>query len=207
MTLSEGNTACVSVLVEVFVPMQLSGLHHQNRQATAPTDITTRDCEITKLNSFLFDPGVINNTAMAFGAGPLYTNAIMGQTPSAAEREQARKASSTILREDSIRVEESDNVSLPDSWSMHFDDTNQAPYSTVDKEPTGARTDLHWTTRHGSMRPLVNFLRDTGPVPPHRQPSKIEHPSRTVARKKKAMQFFKLRQQNVRGVNATEHEQ
>jgi hypothetical protein len=140
---------------------------------------------------------MINNTAMAFGAGPLYTNAIMGQAPSAAEREHARKASSTILREDSIRVEESDNVSLPDSWSMHFDCTNQAPYSTVDKEHTNARTDLHRTTKDGSLRELVDFLRDTGPIPPHRRPSKIEYASRTVARRKKAMQFLKLRQHNV----------
>jgi hypothetical protein len=56
---------------------------------------------------------------MPFGAGPLYTDAIMGQTPSVAEREYARKVSSTILREDSIRIE-SEVSSRPDSWSIHW---------------------------------------------------------------------------------------
>ena len=150
---------------------------------------------------------MIHNTAKAFGAGPLYTNAIMGQAPSAAEREQARKASSTILREDSIRDEKSDNVSLPDSWSMHYDCTNQAPYSTVDDQHTKARADLHRATKDDRLHDLVKFLNDTGPLPPHRRPSKIEHSSRTVARKKKAMQFLKLRRQSFRGVNKTRPEQ
>lgn len=58
----------------------------------------------------------------SFSAGPMYTNAIMGQAISAQAREQALKAGSSILREDSVHVEELETPripSRPDSWSMH----------------------------------------------------------------------------------------
>ena len=136
---------------------------------------------------------------MALGAGPLYTKAIMGQGPSAAEREHARKASSTILREDSFRVEESENVSLADSWSMHFDCTTQAPYSPVGRETKVPRADLPQGSRENPMYELAKFLRESGPLAPHRRPSKIENPSRAIARRNRALQFLKLR-------HGTEHE-
>jgi hypothetical protein len=130
----------------------------------------------------------------------------MGQGPSAAEREHARKASSTILREDSFRVEESENVSLTDSWSMHFDCTTQAPYSTAGKETKIPRTDLPRGSKENPLYELAQFLRNTGPLAPHRRPSKIENPSRAIAKRRKALQFLRLKQQNFcRGIG-TEHE-
>jgi hypothetical protein len=70
----------------------------------------------------------------AFGAGPLYTNAVMGHAPSSQQRDYARKASSTILGEDSIKVELHDDLhasfgeqeSRPDS--LHYARTDQPPY-------------------------------------------------------------------------------
>jgi hypothetical protein len=148
---------------------------------------------------------MINHTAMALGADP-FTQAIMGQGPSAAEREHARKTSSTILREDSIRVEESENVSLADSWSMHFDCTTQAPYSTVGKDHKIPRTDLPRGSKENPLYELALFLRNTGPLAPHRRPSKIESPSRAIARRRKALEFLKLKQQNSHGGTGTDHE-
>lgn len=149
---------------------------------------------------------MINHTTMALGAGPLYTNAIMGQRPSAAEREHARKASSTILREDSIRIEESENVSPTDSWSMHFDCTTQAPYSLTQKGNMVPRSDLPHLARENPLNELAQFLQSTGPVAPHRRPSKIEHPSKTAARRRRAMQFLKLGQQRLQGERGMEHD-
>ena len=143
---------------------------------------------------------------MALGAGPLYTKAILGQGPSAAEREHARTASSTILREDSIRVVESENVSLADSWSMHFDCTTQAPYSTVDKDVKIPRADLPRGSKESPLFELAHFLRNTGPLAPHRRPSKIENPSRAIARPRKALQFLKLKQENSHGDIGTDYE-
>ncbi len=58
----------------------------------------------------------------AFDAGPFYTNADMGQSPSAEQKQQVREACSTIAREDSLQVEDSENPdtqSRPDSFSIH----------------------------------------------------------------------------------------
>ena len=137
---------------------------------------------------------MIHQTTMALGAGPLYTNAVMGQGPSAAEREHARKASSTILREDSIHIEESENVSLADSWSMHFDCTTQAPYTPAQKGSMIPRSNMPRPTRENALYDLAQFLRTTAPLPPHRRPSKIDQPSKVLARRRKAMQFLRFGQ-------------
>ena len=142
---------------------------------------------------------MIHQTAMALVAGPHYTNAVMGQGPSAAEREHARKASSTILREDSIHIEESENVSLADSWSMHFDSTTQAPYAPAQKRTMSPRSDVPRPARENALYDLAQFLRTTAPVPPHRRPSKIDQPSKVLARRKKAMQFLKFGQHSYGG--------
>ena len=130
----------------------------------------------------------------ALKAGPFYTNAIMGQGPSAAEREHARKASSTILREDSIHVEESENVSLADSWSMHYDCAAQAPYLPAQNASMRPRSNIQHPARENALYDLAQFLKTTTPLPPHRRPSKIDQPSRVLARRRKAMQFLRLGQ-------------
>lgn len=187
--------------------MQPSDLHHRKRQATAFVRRTSRDFNIPPPDSSNFGIRMVNQPAMAFGAGPLYTNAIMGQGPSAAEREHARKASSTIFREDSILVEESENVSRPDSWSLHFDCTDQPPYSNTEKEDLESRTEKNPAESSNCTYELSHFLRSTGPVPPHRQPSKIENPSRATARRKKAIRFLKLGQQSGRIGSGLERDQ
>jgi hypothetical protein len=79
---------------------------------------TPRLHEAIELQALRAGPNMMPPASMAFAAGPLYTNALMGQAPSIAEREQARKASSTILREDSIRIE-SETDSQSELWSIH----------------------------------------------------------------------------------------
>ena len=137
---------------------------------------------------------MVGPTGMAFGAGPLYTRAVMGQGPSAAEREHARKASSTILREDSIYVEESDNTSQPDLWSMHYDCTSQAPYSPRPNDQMMTQASLLHLPKENASHDLAFFLRTTGPTAPHRRPSKIESPRRAVAGRKDALRFLKIKQ-------------
>ena len=98
--------------------MQLSA--HPHRRTTIPAfiDYTPRlaqDFEITAPASPSQSPDMFSDAAgvgmaAALGAGPLYTNAVMGQTPSAQQRENVCKASSTILREDSIKVELHDDI-------------------------------------------------------------------------------------------------
>ena len=116
---------------------------------------------------------MFRSNEMTIGAGPLYTNAVMGQAPSAAARELARKESSVILRRDSIQIEESSNASRPDSWSVHYDCTDQAPYSTIwDGRGRGRASSLHLPPENPS-HDLALFLRLTGPTAPHRRPSQL----------------------------------
>lgn len=173
--------------------MHLSGLHRRH-PAPSFVDHTPREFEITSLSPSQ-SPEMFASASMAVGAGPLFTNAIMGQTPSAAEREELRKASSTILREDSIRIEEEPaDFSRPDSWSMHCVYTNQAPYSMCkDDDMMTATSHLHLPKENPSAD-LAFFLRTTGPAAPHRRPSKIEHPRKAVAAPKKALSLLRIRQ-------------
>ena len=176
-----------------LMPMQVAGL--QPRHAL-PSFVN----HTPRLDIFAPDPSPEISTkpgpaAMVLGAGTLYTSAIMGQAPSAVERENARKASSTILREDSILIEESENTDRPDSWSMHYDCTNQAPYSTNAENSTMmTQNSLLVLPKANPSHDLAFFLRTTGPTAPHRRPTKIDSARRTASRPKNAARFLKTRQ-------------
>ncbi|KAK5175333.1 uncharacterized protein LTR77_000471 [Saxophila tyrrhenica] len=136
------------------------------------------------------EAGKMSPSCRAFGAGPLYTKAIMGQSPSAEEREQQREAYSTILREDSIHVEESENpdtYSRPDPFSIHHDCTDQAPYAMITEQSL-----LHLPFKNPS-HDLAFFLRTTGPTTPHHRPSKVSQPARPPVPSKNAFKFLKRR--------------
>ncbi|KAK5115390.1 hypothetical protein LTR85_009850 [Meristemomyces frigidus] len=150
---------------------------------------------------------MFGHTGMAVGAGPLYTNAIMGQAPSAVERENIRKASSSILREDSILIEEeSGEASRPDSWSMHYSCSNQAPYASSKDDIMMTQTSFLTLPRDNASHDLAFFLRTTGPTAPHRRPSKIEHPRRAVAAPKHALRFLKIPQRRATTPIVTAHD-
>ncbi|OQO06884.1 hypothetical protein B0A48_07450 [Cryoendolithus antarcticus] len=136
----------------------------------------------------------------------------MGALPSASQREVARKASSSILREDSIHVSLSDNISVvsalneqdlevlerkaerPDSWSMHHDCTDQRPYSSG---TPGGNARAGMSTQLSALPPmsgfesddLAFFLKTTGPTAPHRRPSKLEE---RVDGKRRGLRFLRF---------------
>lgn len=116
---------------------------------------------------------VNNSTSMALGAGPLYVNAVMGQAPLNARRDNARKTSLQITARHDIEIEESTQPSRPDSWSMHYDRTDQAPYSSCIRDNMMTQTSLLKLPKENPSRELAFFLRTTGPTAPHRLPSKI----------------------------------
>ena len=154
--------------------------------------------QITTLVLSHSGPEMPSPAAMPLGAGPLYTNALMGQAPSTAARENARKASSTILRQDTIHIEESENVSRPESWSIHFACTDQAPFSP--REGNGMITQssiLHLPPANPS-HDLAFFLRTTGPTQPHRRPSKLNQSQDASSGKhgnsRNALRFLRIRQ-------------
>ncbi|KXT17214.1 hypothetical protein AC579_323 [Pseudocercospora musae] len=126
-----------------------------------------------------------------------------------------RKASSTIWRQDSIQqhFEQTTRcpspvsplvehqtlpLSTPDSWSMHYACTTQAPYSTptlsADEHKMITQTSLARLPKDNELYDLAFFLRTTGPAPPHRKPSKIQHPTRAVSGKA-ALRLLRLRGQ------------
>lgn len=181
--------------------MQLSGTQHRNQASVFVND--TPRFEITTLEPSQFNSEMVGPTSMAFGAGPLYTRAMMGQAPSAIERENARKASSTILREDTICVEESDNLSRPDSWSMHYDCTDQAPYSPNVDDSMMTQASLLHLPKENASHDLAFFLRTTGPTAPHRRPSKIENPRRNAHTPKNALRFLRSKQKQSTGSSVT----
>ena len=136
---------------------------------------------------------MIGPTGLA--AGPLYTQAVMGQFPSATEREHVRKASTTIFREDCIRVEESESVSRPDSdYSIHWDDTTQPPYVQETEGKMMTQNSLLTLPVKNASYKLALFLKTTGPIAPHRRPSKVERARRTYANPKAALRFLKTKQ-------------
>ncbi|KAM3415533.1 hypothetical protein BST61_g9054 [Cercospora zeina] len=129
------------------------------------------------------------------GAGPPYTEAsTMGQAPSApasiAKSDHLRTASSSaILREDSIQQTFEDSQcpspatghtparSEADSWSMHYDCTTQAPYSSAGpgRAPStwdrmNTQTSLTRLPKDNPSHDLAYFLKSTGPPPAHRKP-------------------------------------
>lgn len=132
---------------------------------------------------------------MAIGAGPLYVNAVMGEAPSASQRDCVRETTLRITARHDIDVEESEQPSRPDSWSMHYDRTDQAPYSPTELDSSTMMTQASLLTlpKDNPSRDLALFLRMTGPTAPHRRPSKIEqHPRRGVSAPKNALRFLKL---------------
>jgi hypothetical protein len=207
--------------------MQPSGLH---RRQPAPTFVnhTPKTFEITAPGSPSQSPEMFGPAGMAVGAGPFYTNAIMGQAPSATtaafdERDSVRKASGTIIREDfSIRIEEEYprrqqqqldsgiELSSPDSWSLNFAYTDQAPYCSSDSRDGDTKMmtqqSLPRLPRENKSYDLAYFLRTTGPTAPHRRPSKVGHPRRSVAAPKKALRFLKLGQRRPSSSIVTAHD-
>lgn len=151
-------------------------------------------------------------TGMTLGAGPGYYCVDMGQTPSASSisaAEKLCKSSSTILREDSIqqRFEDASTVitttnghwssttvplSRKDSWSMNYDCTTQAAYSNPSRrdEDMITQSSLVNLPHNAKSYDLAFFLRTTGPTAPHRRPSKVEPPKRSVSGKN-AFRFLK----------------
>jgi len=130
---------------------------------------------------------------MAFGADPLDTNSIMGKSQSILERDNP---SSINSREKPIRIGEGpqrpDELSRPDSWSLHYDRTDQAPYAcSKDDNKMITATSLLTLPASNASHDLAFFLRTTGPTAPHRRPSKIGQPTRLVATPKHAFRLFK----------------
>ncbi|KAF2159535.1 hypothetical protein M409DRAFT_60747 [Zasmidium cellare ATCC 36951] len=199
--------------------MQLSAVQQQRRKANVPTfaNHTPRAWEITATDPSSQSPGLPDMfgapTGMTIGAEPGYC-VNMGQAPSSSsssnayERERIRKASSTILREDSIqqRFESASTtttdehywssttvpLSREDSWSMNYDCTTQAPYSNSSKRDDDMITQSSLVNLPHSAKSydLAFFLRTTGPTAPHRRPSKVEPPKRSVSGKN-AFRFLK----------------
>lgn len=132
---------------------------------------------------------------MAIGAGPLYVNAVMGQSPSGPQQEHVRKTSPQITARHDIDIEESEQQpSRPDSWSMHYDRTDQAPYDTGVQDEMMTQASLLTLPKENPSRDLAFFLRTTGPTAPHRRPSKIDPHSRRTATPNNAFRFLKLGQ-------------
>lgn len=202
--------------------MQAPASPHRRTPALAFFDHTPRVFEITAPFSPSQSPASLSDVAassasMPLGAGQLYTNAIMGSTPSAEQRENVRKASSTILREDFIQVELHDQdqddratvdttvctgqepVQRPEScrswWSTTFDRTDQAPCTTKTDSDMNTQTSMPRLPKGNASHDLAFFLRTTGPTAPHRRPSKLNHhPGRAISVSKNAFRFLKVGQ-------------
>ncbi|KAI7092516.1 hypothetical protein KC352_g40262, partial [Hortaea werneckii] len=176
--------------------MQLSGQHRRHPLRTpAFVDHTPKEFEIVSISPSQ-SPEIFGSSNMPLKISLPYSNSIMGQGSSVLERDGARKPSGSILREDSIKIEEeTGDVSRPDSWSIHCARTDQAPYLTGkrqkdDDDDMNTTTSLPRVPRDNASHDLAFFLRTTGPTAPHRRPSKVEHPGRAAA-PKTALRFFK----------------
>lgn len=213
--------------------MQAPASPHRRRPAPAFLDHSPRVFEITAPFSPSQSPVSFSGAGeasadMPLGAGPLYTNAIMGSTPSAEQRENVRKASSTILREDFIQVELHDQdrddstttdttlcagstqIERPEScrswWSTTFDRTDQAPYTTRAAATMNTQTSMTRLPKANASHDLAFFLKTTGPTAPHRRPSKLEHhPGRPVSVSKNALRFLKVGQRRPSGSVTNAH--
>lgn len=184
--------------------MQPSAHPHRRTPVPAFVDHTPRDFEITAPADPSRSPDMLSGVASmgmaALGAGPLYTNAVMGQAPSAEQREHVRKASSTVFREDSIKVQvdEDPNVSpfgelasRPDS--LHYARTDQPPYVKSADGTMMTQTSLLSLPRDNASHDLAFFLKTTGPNAPNRRPKKIEtHPRRAVSASKNVLKWLKV---------------
>jgi len=180
--------------------MQLSARPHRHKASAAVLDHTPRPFEITTTLNPSQSPesdSISGTASMGFAAGPLYTNAVMGQIPSARQKEDLRKASSTILREDSIKVELHDDVNAADdtdrqdSFSIHHACTDQAPYTNDEDGEMMTQNSLLSLPRKSASHDLAQFLRTTGPMAPHRRPSKVDRSRRAAAKPKNVLNLFK----------------
>jgi hypothetical protein len=145
--------------------------------------------------------GTADKGMAALGAGPLYTNAVMGTAPSAQQREDVRKASSTILRQDSIKVELSHEIhppfveqeSRPDS--LHYARTDQPPYVKSVDDKMMTQTSLLHLPKANASHDLAYFLKTTGPNAPNRRPKKVDdHPRRAMSASKNVLKWLKVGQ-------------
>ncbi|KAK0257819.1 hypothetical protein LTS09_007433 [Friedmanniomyces endolithicus] len=158
--------------------------------------------------------------------GPAYKKeTAMGQATSGVERESSSSSEprhhhqpsiTTIVQEDSIQqIDEEPSSpcctqSRPDScWSIHCDRTDQAPYSLG--KHTGemmTSTSLLGLPRKNPSADLAFFLQTTGPVAPHRRPSKAEHRPRSgvATPTKKALHFLKLRPRRAKKTFVTPYD-
>lgn len=170
--------------------MQASGLH-RGHPAPAFVNHTPRDFQITAHGPSQY-PDMFG--PYGFGTAPFYTGATMGHSSSVVESDHARKASSSILREHSIHIKnESGELSRPDSFSIHHDCTDQAPYATGDDAEMMTSTSMLPNLPMGNAsRDLVFLLRTTGPTAPHRRPSKIQQPGRTMSGPKNALKLLRF---------------
>ncbi|KAK3614268.1 hypothetical protein LTR56_027364 [Elasticomyces elasticus] len=137
--------------------------------------------------------------AVSKSAGPLHTDAAMVQATSGVEWDPVRYLPScSILGKDAIKIEEEPSskvsASRPDSWSIHCDRANQAPYVTgKDVGNMMTSTRLFALPQNNDSAQLAFFLKTTGPSTSHRRPTKVEEPKPGVDAPKKMLQFFKLR--------------
>ncbi|KAK0889641.1 hypothetical protein LTR91_026398 [Friedmanniomyces endolithicus] len=156
--------------------------------------------------------------------GPAYEKEIaMGQATSGVERESSssepghhQPSITTIVREDSIQqIDEEPSSpcctqSRPDScWSIHCDRTDQAPYALGKHAgEMMTSTSLLGLPRKNPSADLAFFLQTTGPVAPHRRPSKAEHRPRSgvATPTKKALHFLKLRPRRAKKTFVTPYD-
>ncbi|KAK1094446.1 hypothetical protein LTR48_000321 [Friedmanniomyces endolithicus] len=156
--------------------------------------------------------------------GPAYKKeTAMGQATSGVERESSssepghhQPSITTTVREDSIQqIDEEPSSpcctqSRPDScWSIHCDRTDQAPYALGKHAgEMMTSTSLLGLPRKNPSADLAFFLQTTGPVAPHRRPSKAEHRPRSgvATPTKKALHFLKLRPRRAKKTFVTPYD-
>jgi hypothetical protein len=80
----------------------------------------------------------------------------------------------------------------PDSWSIHYDYTDQAPYTARSNDGLTGPTGLPNISEGNASYELAEFLRTTAPKPPHRKPSKIDLPGRAAMASQHASHLIKL---------------
>jgi hypothetical protein len=79
-----------------------------------------------------------------------------------------------------------------DSWSIHYDNTSQAPYIARSDDGLGGSKGLSKIPEGTASYELAEFLRTTAPNPPHRKPSKFDMPAKTTTASQHASHFMKL---------------
>lgn len=195
---------CAAQCTQLSCSMQLSGVPRRN-PGPSFTNHTPRAWEITAMNPSQFPTSseMFGPTGMTVGS-----TSIMGQGSSKTERGHIRDDSSTIFRQNSIQqTEEGSQYTLPlfeteDSSSSHYHYTSQPHYNdsidtrTIDgiandNDKMMTQTSLSRLPRENASHDLAFFLRTTGPTAPHRKPSVIDNPRRTVNAPTK-LRFFNL---------------